>query len=186
LFQFCFNFVSILFWFCLTKTKPKYFFINFVNQNKTKSQKFDQNYQNKTKPKLKRRCLPCDILQQVAELFSIIGNKLDNQVLILSLARIWWPGVNFINIYARENSPSFWANGTWRMAHRFGKFWPIILALNFVNEIEWHIFRQMPASFCLAKKFGEIDPSWKRRGLLYHYILVVPSTIRTEVHKNHI
>ncbi len=70
------------------------------------------------------------------------------------------PGVDFTkknlqNFYSQNSTP-FLANSVWQIRHRFGEFWPIISAINFVGEIEHRIFWQTP-SFCLAKKFGEID-----------------------------
>jgi hypothetical protein len=63
-----------------------------------------------------------------------------------------------------KNSTPF----AWQMAHKLGNFLGILghkfgelytLRQN-VGEIEWQILHKMlcPATFCLAKLFGEIDP----------------------------
>ncbi len=80
------------------------------------------------------------------------------------------------DFFARKIRRLFLANGVCIMAHRFGKFWLIISAINFVGEIERRFFaaRYTAMSFQLAKKFGEMDPcNWSGKNQLKNLITIL-------------
>ncbi len=107
--------------------------------------------------------------QKLNILLSILGeNKSKNKSLFLfyisklfpkclKCNKMSPPEVDFINILRAKKFNAFL-----RMAHRFGKFWPITLGFNFVVEIKRRIFCRTPYAgvFLLGEKFGEIDHCW--------------------------